>query len=398
MRVLHPGDSWLKLKTSKKPNVVIVLMESFSGRFCGAVGAPRSFTPEFDKIASEGVLFKRAFSAGSHTHQGLFATLLGFPNLPGYGTLMQDSISKQPFSSVPGVLKQNGYQTLMLYNGDFAWDNMYGMFRDQGVDRFIGRQEFSAEKQVNATWGVADDAVFERANQEFEEMARIGPFCGLIVTLSNHVPFILPEPLPFPKITDMGERNDRLNAMRFADWSIGQFITEAKKKNYFKNTLFVFVGDHGFQVSPKMTDVDLLFHHVPLLFYGPGVLSPETAVREEVACQVNIAPSIFGLLGIKTPVALWARSLFSNAYADPNWAIFKNSSGSTAVAMAREDKLLCIDTAGKPGLYRYSLSFPPSLEPLNEPETKKRMEHQLRAYIQGAMVDLLTYDGSHKKP
>jgi phosphoglycerol transferase MdoB-like AlkP superfamily enzyme len=392
--VLRQGDvrSSVVLKgiEGKPINVVIVKMESFSARFVGACGAERSFTPYFDKLANEGILFDRCLSAGTHTHQAIFATQLGFPNLPGYETLMESGVSNQPFLSAPGIFQNRGYQTFFLYNGDFAWDNMSGFFRKQGIEKFIGGEVMQNDaKYVDEVWGVSDSDMFDRANLEFEAAAKKGPFMAAMLTLSNHAPFQVPPVPDTSPITDQGEYNGRLEAMRYADWAVGKFIADAKKLDYFKNTLFVFVGDHGFHVPPTLTDVLLLYHHVPLLFYAPG-LDLQPRVDHRVATHMNIIPSVLGLLGIKdSPQAAWARSLFNNSFPDENFAVFKNTGGGKAVGIAQGNKLLVLVDAAHPQLMTYELGPKPSVTPLEDPEVEKQMEKYLRAYVEASLDDLL---------
>ena len=381
---------------ARPPNVVLVLMESFSARFVGAAGAPGNFTPHFDALAREGVFFSRAFSSGTHTHQGVFSVALGFPNLPGYEYLMESFAGNQRFSSLPAILKSRGYQTHFLYNGNLEWDNMHGFLRKQGITHFVGGDGFGAEVKQDRVWGVSDKDMLDRANAEFEKSHRSGrPFFGLVLTLSNHAPFDVPEPLPFPRTTGMGELNRRLDAMRYADWALGQFMDSARKLGYFDNTLFVFVGDHGFHIPPKLTDAHLTYHHVPLLFYAPKMLSHRGVVSRTVVGHVNVAPSILGLLNIDdAPAAHWGRNIFENDFGadNENFVIFKGSGGAPAVAMARGDLLFVLGDDGRPALYRYDLAFPPSVQPLkgrDSDATARRMRQQLEAYVQSALNDLL---------
>ncbi|QOV90445.1 LTA synthase family protein [Humisphaera borealis] len=385
----------LTTEDGRPVNVVVVMMESFSGRFSGSTGAPRSFTPAFDKIAKEGRLFDRAFSAGSHTHQGIFATQLGFPNLPGYETLMESSVSNQEFCSLSSIFQSRGYQTFFLYNGDFAWDNMRGFFRKQGVKTFVGGEEMLVDaKYRDPVWGVSDGDLFDRCNKEFEAASKKGPFMAAIMTLSNHAPFSVPPVPGAPPITDMGELNKRLEAMRYADWAVGKFVEDAKKLSYFKNTLFVFVGDHGFAVRPKLTDVNLLYHHVPLLFVAPGLVGAKDlpGVDHRVAAHMNVAASVLGLIGVTdTPHASWGRSLFDDTFPDENFAVFKMSGGGKAVALARGDELLVLnDAKADPQLLKYTL-WPPAVSPATDPDApnrRKAMSRELRAYVQSGLEDL----------
>jgi phosphoglycerol transferase MdoB-like AlkP superfamily enzyme len=390
------GSSTLRLSPtpSGRPyNVVVVMMESFSARYCGATGASRSFTPSFDALAKQGRLFNRCLTAGSHTHQGIFATQLGFPNLPGYETLMQSGVSNQEFCSLASIFQNRGYQTFFLYNGNFAWDNMRGFFRKQGVEKFVGGEDMLADaKYRDHVWGVSDGDLFDRCNREFEAAHQAGrPFFAAVMTLSNHAPFEVP-PVPGAQpITDMGDQNKRLEAMRYADHAIGQFIEGAKKLSYFNDTLFVFVGDHGFTVRPRLTEVHLLYHHVPLLFFAPGLL-PGGTVDDRVAGQQDVVPTVLALAGITdAPHAAWGRNLFDGRPAGEAFTIFKMSGGDRAVAMARGDDLLVLrDAKAEPQLYRYTL-WPPAVTPADDAgaaERKKMMARQLKAYVQSAMADL----------
>lgn len=387
------GSSLVLPRVGGRPmNVVIVLMESFSGRFSGSLGAARSFTPRFDAIAKEGVLFDRFLSAGSHTHQGIFTTHLGFPNIPGYETLMEANISNQHFLSASEIFEEMGYQTMFLYNGNFAWDNMRGFFRKQGIETFLGREQMEADaKYVDEVWGVSDGDMFDRANREFEAANKKGPFMAALLTLSNHAPFQVPPVPGATPITDQGEFNGRMTAMEYADYAVGKFVEDAKKLDYFKNTLFVFLGDHGFHVPPVLTEVHLLYHHVPALFYAPGLIPPR--VDHRVATNMNIIPSVLGLLGLKdTPHVSWGRSLFNDSFPDANFAVFKMSGGGRAVAIAQDDKLLVLGAAtGKPTLLTYDVGPRPSIAPLDDPVLEKRLERQLRAYIQCSLDDLTQY-------
>jgi phosphoglycerol transferase MdoB-like AlkP superfamily enzyme len=392
LREGNNGSSLVLQRADGKPvNVVVVMMESFSARFCGAAGGPRSFTPGFDALAKNGIFFDRCLSAGTHTHQGIFATLLGFPNLPGYETLMNSGVSNQHFLSLPAIFKDKGYQTMFLYNGDLSWDNMRGFFRKQGVEKFVGGDDIPEAQYRDHVWGVSDGDLFNRCNAEFEAASKNGPFMAAVMTLSNHSPFEVPPVPGASPITDQGNLNKRLEAMRYADWAVGKFIEDAKKLNYFKDTLFVFVGDHGFHVPPVLTEVHLLYHHVPLLFYAPG-LTDQKRVDHRIASHMNISSSIIGLLGMHdSDQATWARSLFNDSFSDANFAIFKMSGGGRAVGLARGDDLVVLGSArGAPVLVKFDLGWPASIRPMTATEAAvgPKMVRELKAYVQSALGDL----------
>ena len=390
-RVSGQESRTLRLKAGvSRPNVVLVIMESFSAQFIAACGANEEFAPSFSAIAREGVLFDRCFSIGTHTHQGIFGSLLSFPNLPGYEAMMQSPLANQHFSSLPGILGDEGYSTLFLYNGNFAWDNMRGFFTKQGVDRFISGEDFADNVRRDAVWGVDDADLFHRANAEFQAASSKGPFMGIVLTLSNHAPWDLPD-FPGQSVKDRGELNGPIKGITYADWSVGQFIAEARKLPYFENTLFVFVGDHGSRVvGEKLTAAGMLTHHVPLLFFGPGVLDTAPQVDHTVASQLNITPTIMGLLGLRRPHASWGRDLFTVEGKAENIAIFKGSSGDNAMAIVEGDRVLAIDEANKAVLYRYSLAGKPTAIPITGDTSADcdRLLQRLNAFLQCGITDL----------
>jgi len=378
-----PAGQW------RPKNVVVILMESFAGRYCGALCDRHGLTPEFDRLAKDGILFTRAFANGTHTHQGVYATLTSFPNLPGYEFLMKMMEASQEFSGLPTLLHRHGYQSVFLYNGLFSWDNKEGFFRNHGIDRFIGTDDYSNPVFRDPVWGVSDLDVYRRANQEFRSMAGSKPFLGVILTLSNHAPFNLPDPLPFPRIVTGDHLEGRFNGMRYADWALGDFFREASKEAYFQDTLFVITGDHGFAVPPNITPMSLARFNVPLLFYAPGHLAPQR--RDTVASQVDIGPSVMGLLGNNDPTQAWGRNLFSPALRDSGFAVIKPSGSEEVVALIEGDRILIRDPENPPQLYRYSLDAPSvdaADETASDSERAKQMEKRLLAYVQTGILTL----------
>ncbi len=378
-----------KLQLKKRPrNVVLVMMESFSARFCGATGASYGATPCFDALAREGILFDRAFSMSTHTAQGVFGVLCSFPNLPDYDGIMKQPLGTQRFGALPALLRENGFQTLFLYNGLFSWDNKEGFFRGNGVERFIGRHDYPNPVFVDPDWGVSDLDVFLRAKEEFSSLAREGkPFLGLILTLSNHAPFNLPKPEGLDWIAGGGDQNLRINGTHYADWALGQFMAAACQTDWFNDTLFVFTGDHGFGIAPLITEAGLLHQHVPILFYGPEILGDRREVRHVVISQLDIEPTILGLLGLDVPHQSFGRDIFSLPPDDAGRAYVK-AAGSATVGWI-EGNEIAIAVPGKPiVLQTYDLAFPPSASEnraASEPAKAQQMEKRLQAFVASAL-------------
>ncbi|GAB3372818.1 LTA synthase family protein [Azotobacter armeniacus] len=371
-------------------NVVVILMESFASHYVGAQGAPGGITPNFDRLAKEGLLFSRFFSNGTHTHQGMFATMACFPNLPGFEYLMQTPEGGHRFSGLPQLLSARGYDSLYVYNGDFAWDNQSGFFGSQGMKNFIGRHDFVDPVFSDPTWGVSDQDMFDRAAQELERRSEAGePLYALLQTLSNHTPYALPEHLPVVPVSGFGELDQRLTAMRYADWALGRFFDRVRHAPYFKDTLFVLVGDHGFGSREQLTEIDLLRFNVPLLLIGPGLQEKFGASRDIVGTQVDIVPTIMGRLGGRVRHQCWGRDLLAQPAGSPGFGVIKPSGGDQAVALVSGDRVLVQPSDRPATLYRYRLGRDPASKPLFGAPDEEVLKRQLSAFLQMATASLL---------
>ena len=378
-------------KTLPIKNVVVILMESFAGHSVGVFGRPGNITPYFDKLSKEGLLFDRFFSNGTHTHQGMFATMACFPNLPGFEYLMQTPEGSHKLSGLPQLLSAREYDDVYVYNGDFAWDNQSGFFSNQGMTNFIGRNDFVNPVFSDPTWGVSDQDMFNRGLEELK--ARHGqdrkPFYALLQTLSNHTPYALPTPLPVERVTDRGSLNEHMTAMRYSDWALGQFFEQARKEPYFKETLFVIVGDHGFGNEQQITEMDLGRFNVPMLLIGPGVQEKFGQLNHTVGTQVDIVPTIMGRIGGDVLHQCWGRDLLNLPEGDPGFGVIKPSGSEQTVALLTADRILVLPKDMPAKLYQYELGAQSKAVPIVESPDQAALQQKLEAFIQTATKSLL---------
>jgi len=380
---LPPQKNTLAVK-----NVVVILMESFAGHSVGALGSPNNITPYFDKLAKEGLLFDRFFSNGTHTHQGMFATMACFPNLPGFEYLMQTPEGGHKLSGLPALLSARDYDDVYVYNGDFAWDNQSGFFGNQGMTTFIGRNDFVNPVFSDPTWGVSDQDMFDRGNEELAKHDGKKPIYALLQTLSNHTPYALPKDLPVEKVTGQGRLDEHLTAMRYSDWALGQFFEKARKEPYFKDTLFVIVGDHGFGNHQQVTELDLGRFNVPLLLIAPGIQEKFGAVNHTVGTQVDIVPTIMGRLGGQARHQCWGRDLLNLPEGDQGVGMIKPSGSEQIVGLVQGDRILIESKDMTPRMYRYQLGREFKAELIESPDQPEMLK-KLEAYIQTATKSLL---------
>lgn len=371
-------------------NVVVILMESMAGRYIGAMGNQDGITPHFDALAKEGLLFQRVFSNGTHTHQGMFATMACFPNLPAFEYLMRMPEGSHQFSGLPQLLSARGYDDVYVYNGSFAWDNQSGFFANQGMRNFVGRDDFVDPVFIDPTWGVSDQDMFSRGADELAKLGSQGkPFYALLQTLSNHTPYALPEDLPVEPVTGHGSLDQHLTAMRYADWALGQFFAKARQQPYFKDTLFVVLGDHGFGNDEQITEMDLSRFSIPLLLIGPGVQETFGNSRDTVGSQIDVVPTIMGRLGQPVQQQCWGRDLLALPEGDAGVAVIKPSGSDQTVGLVTGDNILVKPRDRDARLYRYQLGHEARAEVIDDAQRRSDLERRLSAFVQTATASLL---------
>ena len=296
-------------KEVKNYNVVIVLMESFMGDTVGALGGSPDLTPNYNKLAEEGVLFTNFFSNGNRSNRGILSVLTGFPSQYGK-SILKKPVGQKPFVSLAQILKERGYSAHFMYGGDIEFDNMKGFFETNGITNFVSRDNFS-KKERTIKWGVPDDKLFDRAAEYLGTLKQ--PFFFEVFTLSNHAPFDIDE--NFKEFTEEDYPDyERYNAFKFADYSIGRFVNAVKDKEWAKNTIFVFVADHG-ENRRKPIEIDWKKFSNPLVIWTPGGQLKHEII-DKAGSQLDLLPTIMGLLGGDYIHSAWGKDLLSEENKD----------------------------------------------------------------------------------
>lgn len=318
-------------KEIKNYNIVIVLMESFMGDTVGALGGEPDLTPNYNKLAEEGLLFTNFYSNGNRSNRGILSVLTGFPSQYGQSILKKPA-GQKPFISLAHILKERGYSTHFMYGGDIEFDNMKGFLTTNGVDNIISKNNFPLTDRT-IKWGVPDDKVFERAAEYLRTLRE--PFFFEVFTLSNHAPFDIPE--EFKKFTENDyEDYERYNAFMFADYSLGRFIEavkDEKNKKWAENTIFIFVADHG-ENRRKPIDIDWKKFSNPLVIWTlGGQLKPDKITK--AGSQLDILPTIMGILGGEYIHSSWGKDLLNPKIKNSTAYVVENN----FIGIIDEDKI-----------------------------------------------------------
>lgn len=286
---------------AKPRNLVIILEESMGAEFVGRLGGV-GVTPHLDRLATEGIWFEQLYATGTRSVRGIEAVVAGFPPTSSESTVKLQR-SQQGFFTLAQFLQAQGYRSTFLYGGESHFDNMRGFFMGNGFDAVIDEKSFPATA-FHATWGVDDATLLDRANQFFASQTQ--PFFGLVFTSSNHAPFEFPEGAIALHESPAHTVN---NAVKYADHALGQFFEKARSSSYWENTVFLVVADHNSRVYGD-TLLPVQRFRIPGLILG-GPVQPDV-IRTQ-ASQIDLAPTLIGLLGLQGEHPMIGRDLIDPA-------------------------------------------------------------------------------------
>ena len=283
--MMHNGQGSPLLLNQKRPNIVVIQLESFSAQVVGVLGG-EAVTPHLDSLARDGILFSNIYAASDRSDKGLVATLAGYQVVPGY-SIIQYPAKSQSLNFLPRRLKDNGYRNMTyMYGGDIGFKGMNSFVTLSGFDQVITIDDFPGSTQ-GEKWGVHDEYTFDRLAKEMEQTT--APYFKFFFTLSSHEPF----DVPMEKVFD----NPYLNSVHYTDRCLGEFFSKVKEKGLWDNTLFVLIADHGVPGPLKATSQKKERYHIPMVWTG-GALAVRDTVVSTLGSQTDMVSTLLNQLGI----------------------------------------------------------------------------------------------------
>jgi phosphoglycerol transferase MdoB-like AlkP superfamily enzyme len=282
------GDDRLKVLNTDKPNVVFILLESFSSQVVGILGG-EEVTPNLDRVAREGILFDNIYAASDRSDKGLVATMAGYQVAPAY-SIIQYPQKSQSLAFMPRKFREAGYRNLTyIYGGDASFKGMNSFVTLAGFDRQIVMSDFPASMR-GEKWGVHDEYTFARLADEMEADSKTAePWFKYYFTLSSHEPF----DVPMARVHE----NPYLNSIFYTDSCLGVFIDEVKRRGLWDNTLIVMIADHGTPGPLKASSQMKERYQIPMLWTG-GALAVRDTVISKIGSQKDVVATLLGQLGI----------------------------------------------------------------------------------------------------
>ena len=302
--ITEDGDSVISVLNTKKPNILIILMEGMGGVFVEPLGGLSDVTPNLNRLSEEGIFFTQCYANSFRTDRGTVCALSGYLGLPT-ASVMKIPAKSRTLPAISEELVKAGYTTDFLYGGDINFTNMKSYLLSKGYQKLTADTDFSLSEQTSNAWGVNDDITFEHLYNQLKDR-KDEPWMTTFLTLSSHEPF----DVPYNRLEDKIP-----NAFAFTDDCLGKFIEKLKQTPVWDNLLVVCIPDHGFRYPKEKVDRGGEFSHIPMLWLGGAVKQPMKV--DKIMNQTDMAATLLGQLGLDHSMFTFSRNVLGSAYTYP---------------------------------------------------------------------------------
>ena len=371
-----------------KKNVVIIIVESFGREYIGGFntmyfgGKYKGFTPNVDKLIKKSAVWYYSYCNGRKSIDGMPSVLCSIPEFIEPFVLTPASMNT--YTGIAGHLSKWGYQTAFFHGANRGSMGFLAFANKTGFQNYYGRQDYDADKRFggdadfDTNWGIWDEPFLQYYCTKMGEMRQ--PFMTAVFTVSSHHPFVIPEKYKkvFPE-----EKLPIQKCIKYTDMAIGKFFESASKQPWFKNTIFVLTSDHTNMTDIKQYQTDIGGFCSPIIIYDPsGHIKP--GMRNGVAQQIDIMPTVFGILGYDKPYLSFGCDLFSTPNKDTYAVNYLNG----VYQYVKYGYVLQFDGTQTKGIYKLTdVLMQHNLR--GHVPVQAKMEHELKAIIQQYMYRMV---------
>jgi len=298
-------DTTISILNNQKPNVLFIILESWSGDLVNALGGKPGLTPRFDSLINDGLFFTHLYSSGNRSQQGLASILGGFPALP-ITTLTTTPEKMRQTPTVTRLYNDAGYHTAFYYGGQLRYGNIKAYLLHNQFQTIVevGNLDLKAKR---GKLGYHDGVMFPYVLDRLNEIQK--PFFVNFFTLSSHSPY----DQPMKKVIDWDDSEDAFhNSAYYSDSCLGDFMANAKKQSWYKNTLIVIVADHSHQTYTHRAIHTADYRKIPMLITG-GALKKEYKGKkyDKICSQTDISTTVLKQLKMDASPFPWSKNLLN---------------------------------------------------------------------------------------
>ena len=300
----------------KRPNVVLVMLESLGRTVVDEVVDGRAVAPNLQRIKSEGIWFENMLANSYRTDRGTVAVMSGYPAHPVV-SVMKYPQKAHTLPAIARSLRNEGYATSFMYGGDANFTNTISYLYGTGVERITDKAQMSFDAPTNK-WGYADDVVCPYFADEVLALSEQGkPFFATLLTLSSHEPFDVPYSAFEDKI---------LNSVAYTDEAVGAMIDKWRQSPAWDNMVVILIADHGMPYPASLTTGALERQRIPMIWTG-GALNQSAMQVDTYASQADLAATLLAQLGIDHSDFLFSRDIFDTSQSHSAFWTWNNAFG-----------------------------------------------------------------------
>ncbi len=286
------NDSTLFVLNNKKPNIIFILLESWSADNIESLDGLKGITPSFKYLQQEGLLFNNFYSNGWTSDQAMTSIFSSFPVFP-YVAVINQTDKARNLPSLNKSLSQEGYHTSYFFGGQLTYGNIKGFLISQGFD--VVKDEKDYNNLPKGRLGVHDEYMFNQFKKELNILPQ--PFMSTLLTISSHSPFDFPAK---HNLSFNSKEDKYVNSVAYSDKCLGDFILSVKNETWYKNTLFIIVADHSHNSPIKRRLAEKERFKIPMLWYGDAIKDKYKGKEwNKLGSHIDISPTILSQLGFE---------------------------------------------------------------------------------------------------
>ncbi|MCL1850732.1 MAG: sulfatase-like hydrolase/transferase [Bacteroidetes bacterium] len=298
----------IKPDNNEPVNVILIILESFSNKAIEPLGGEPDLTPNFNRLAQEGILFKNFYATGNRSDKGIASLLAAYPAMIGSYSILYFPEKMKHLDYLSPYFNKKNYKTHYYYAGEIEFYNTKTLVLQSGYEHIVSVTDFPASaKQQN--WGVPDAIFYKRITDDLETFQT--PFFLVAYTISSHTPYDIPG---IPK------RNYE-NAVSYSDKCLGDFVEKLKNSVLWDNTLLIITSDHGIRSFKNTSISEPLTYQIPMLWIG-GVID-SAFVNENTGMQTDLTTTLVQQLQWQPNPNPFSKNLFGNS----SYAFYFNTNG-----------------------------------------------------------------------
>ena len=377
---------------SCKKNIVVLIVESFGREYIGALnktlenGQYKGYTPFVDSLIGKSVTFTHTYCNGRKSIDGMPSILSSIPMFVEPFFLTPASMNH--VGGIASLLAAEGYETAFFHGAQRGSMGFQAFARSTGFQQYYGREDYDADTRFggdddfDGMWAIWDEPFLQYYATKMSEMKQ--PFMTAVFTASSHHPYAIPE-----KYQNVYPEEGIIihKCIRYTDMAIGKFFEKASREPWFENTIFVLTSDHTNLSDHAFYETDLGGFCSPIIIYEPGNPDRQPEIQDKIAQQIDILPTVMGMLNYPKPYIAFGIDLF-NTPAEDTWAVnYLNG----IYQYVKHDHVLQFDGQHTTALYALSDSLMQHNLKNNHHKVQSQMELELKAIIQQYMYRM-THD------